>query len=178
MLPSLHSRSEALGTCSTMPVAFPHLEQGVVRQRILSRTAWFTRSKWTVNHFSTHEAGQMAFHLLPKTLRDLPACNATASEPLLLTFSLSKYYFIPVLQPSRHGSQQKRGYRTATAARGGRGAAGMGQACGPRHTNVTFAAPEVCAPCVWLGPAYSPASTDVLDALGAPRAKGQTGNKC
>lgn len=41
---SVHSRPEALGTCSTIPVAFPHLEQGVVRQRVLSRTAWFTWS--------------------------------------------------------------------------------------------------------------------------------------
>lgn len=65
----------------------------------------------------------MAFHL-PETLRNLPARNATASEPSLLTLSVSKYYFIPVPQPSRHGSQQKRGCRTATAARGGRGAAG------------------------------------------------------
>lgn len=108
---------------------------------------------WTGNHFSTREAGQMAFHLLPKTLRDLPARNATASEPLLLTLSMSKYYFIPVLQPSRHGSQQKRGYRTAPAARGGRGAAGTGQACSPRLANGTFAAPKVCALRAWLGPA-------------------------
>lgn len=150
---SVHSRPEALGTCSTIPVAFPHLEQGIVGQRILSRAACFTRSKWTVNHFSTHEAGQMAFHLLHKTPRDLPARNATASEPLLLTFSMSKYYFIPVLQPSRHGSQQKRGYRTATAAQGGRGAAGWGRLAAPVSQTSFFAAPKVCAPCVWLGPA-------------------------
>lgn len=82
---------------------------------------------WTMNHFSSHETGQMAFHLLPKLLRDLPAHNATACEPLLLTFSKSKYYFIAVLLPSRHKSQQQRGYRTATAAWRGWGAAGMGQ---------------------------------------------------
>lgn len=84
---------------------------------------------------------------------------------------MSKYYFIPVLQPSRHGSQQKRGSRTLTAARGGRERS-------PHLTNVTFAAPKVSAPCVWLGPAQPPASTSVLNGLGAPRAKGQSGKKC
>ena len=51
----------------------------------------------------------------------------------------------------------------------------MGQPRGPHLPNVTFAAPEVCAPSVRLGPASPPASADLWNGPSGPRAKGQTG---
>lgn len=79
----------------------------MLSRALYGRRSQFTTLKWPVNHFSTHETRQTAFHLLPKTLRDLPARNATASEPLLLMFSASKYYFIPctAAQPAQEPTE-------------------------------------------------------------------------
>lgn len=136
------------------------------------RRSRFTTLKWPVNHFSTHETRQTAFHLLPKTPRDLPARNATASEPSLLTLSASKYYFIPctAAQPA----QEPTGTRPRDK---GSGAGRAGAAGGsPRLTNVTFAAPQLRADD--LAPLCPPASADALNGPGAPRAKGRTGDEC
>lgn len=110
--PSCHSMPsiyKAFRTYSTISASFPHLDQGAMWQR--------NPSCFTKYCFSTHGVTPVTSNL-PETPLNLPARNAAAREPFLLPLSASKYYFIPVPQPSWPGSQQQRGCRTAWRAQG------------------------------------------------------------
>lgn len=144
----MSSISETFRTCSTISASLLHLEQDVMWQR---NPSFFTKYC-----FSTHGVTPVTSNL-PETLLNLPARNTTASKPFLLPLSTSKYYFIPVLQPSWPGSQQQRGCRTAWRAQGD--LVGMQP---PSHECHVLQLQALCS--AW--PVQSPPSADKVSSRG------------